>query len=87
MTYEYHGPVRRYYITRNGVDLYLRYLPVNPRWVFSSFRQEIRPLVTTLVAGPHRARQLVATLAGAAHGLVRKRGPVPAGLLGVLSER
>jgi rhamnosyltransferase len=74
LTYEYHGPARRYFISRNGVDLYLRYLRRNPRWVLSSMRQELGPLAQTIASGPHRGRQLLAVVAGTVHGLVRKRG-------------
>ncbi|MES2092873.1 MAG: glycosyltransferase [Actinomycetota bacterium] len=75
-TYEYHGPTRRYFITRNNVDLYLRYGRIRPRWVLSAIKRELSPTVTTIVSGPHRRRQLVATLVGAIHGLARRRGPL-----------
>jgi rhamnosyltransferase len=84
-TYEYHGPTRRYFITRNNVDLFLRYARVRPRWVVSAIKREISPTVTTIVSGPQRGRQLLATLVGAAHGLVRRRGPLTPSLRRVLS--
>jgi rhamnosyltransferase len=76
VTYEYHGPTRRYFITRNNVDLYLRYARIRPRWVLSAIKREIRPTCTTIVSGPRRGRQLLATLVGAVHGLARRRGPM-----------
>ncbi|WP_394769520.1 glycosyltransferase [Lacisediminihabitans sp.] len=84
-TYEYHGPTRRYFITRNNVDLFLRYARVRPRWVISAIKREIGPTFTTIVSGPRRGRQLLATLVGAAHGLVRRRGPLSPSLRWVLS--
>lgn len=85
--YEYHGPVRRYYIARNNIDLYLRYLRLKPRWVLSAARQEFSPAWTTIIAGPDRGRQILATVVGTIHGLVRKRGPVPPALLRALTPR
>ena len=75
-TYEYHGPTRRYFITRNNVDLFLRYARIRPRWVISAIKRELTPTWTTIVSGPLRRRQLAATLIGAVHGLARKRGPL-----------
>lgn len=74
--YEYHKPFRRYYIVRNNIDLYLRYLSSKPRWVLSSLRHDWGPTTTSIVAGPHRGRQLLAVIAGIAHGLARRRGRI-----------
>jgi rhamnosyltransferase len=84
-TYEYHGPTRRYFITRNNVDLYLRYARIRPRWVLSAAKRELSPTFTTIVSGPRRGRQLLATLVGAAHGVIRKRGPLSPGLRSLLT--
>jgi rhamnosyltransferase len=86
-TYEYHGPTRRYFITRNNVDLYLRYLRIRPRWVISAIKRELGPTATTIVAGPERRRQLLATVVGATHGLLRRRGPLSPGLRAALTGR
>ena len=84
-TYEYHGPTRRYFITRNNVDLFLRYARLRPRWVISAIRRGIGPTFTTIVSGPQRGKQLLATVVGALHGLVRKRGPLTPSLRRVLT--
>ncbi|MBC7403265.1 MAG: glycosyltransferase [Microbacteriaceae bacterium] len=84
-TYEYHGPTRRYFITRNNVDLYLRYARIRPRWVLSAAKRELSPTFTTIVSGPRRGRQLLATLVGAVHGVIRKRGPLSPGLRSLLT--
>ena len=86
-TYEYHGPTRRYFITRNNVDLYLRYLRIRPRWVVSAIKRELGPTATTIVAGPERRRQLLATVVGATHGLLRRRGPLSPRLRAALTGR
>jgi rhamnosyltransferase len=75
-TYQYHPPFRRYFIARNNVDLYFRFLRTKPRWVASSARRELTPTIKTIVSGPHRARQLLATTAGIVHGVFRRRGPL-----------
>lgn len=76
-SYEAHTPYRRYFITRNGIDVSFRYLRHNPRWVLSNLRQEWKPFIYALTSGPHRVRQLLAVLAGTVHGLIRKRGTIP----------
>jgi rhamnosyltransferase len=74
-TYEYHSPLRRYYIMRNTVDLVLRWVRREPRWVASFSRRQLDDLRLAVTAGPHRGRQLLAEVLGAVHGLVRHRGP------------
>jgi len=83
--YQYHRPFRRYFITRNNIDLYLRYLRSSPRWVLSSVRREVNPTFTTIASGPYRARHLLAAVAGLVHGLARRRGPLSPGLARALT--
>ncbi|MFC6354783.1 glycosyltransferase [Luethyella okanaganae] len=78
--YQYHSPMRRYYITRNNIDLALRCLRSRPRWVLSMVRREVTPAIKTITSGPHRARHLLAAVTGVAHGLARRRGMIPAAL-------
>ncbi len=75
-TYEYHKPFRRYFIVRNNVDLYFRYFRTRPEWVRSSIRREINPTVKSIVSGPYRGRELLSVIAGIAHGVIRRRGPL-----------
>lgn len=72
--YEYHGPTRWYYIVRNAVDMYLRYVRRRPRWVASSARQLGTAFALTIGSGPHRPKQLLAAIIGVGHGLIRRRG-------------
>lgn len=75
-SYEYHTPLRRYYITRNSVDLILRWVRREPRWAASFLRRQLNDLRLAVTAGPHRGRQLLAEVVGGLHGIVRHRGPV-----------
>jgi rhamnosyltransferase len=85
--YEYHGPTRWYYIVRNAVDMYLRYIRRRPRWVASSVRQLGTAFALTLGSGPHRTKQLIAAVVGVGHGLIRRRGPLTPGLRRRLTPR
>ncbi|MET0855074.1 MAG: glycosyltransferase [Microterricola sp.] len=85
--YQYHSPVRRYFITRNNIDLGLRYLRRQPRWVASAVRRESVPAVKHIVGGPHRLRHLLAAICGTAHGLIRRRGPLSPSLRRALTPR
>lgn len=85
--YQYHSPVRRYFITRNNIDLGLRYLRTQPRWVASAARRESVPAVKHIVGGPYRLRHLLAAVCGTAHGLIRRRGPLSPALRRALTPR
>lgn len=76
MTFEYHGPVRRYFIVRNNIELWLRYRNARPRWVAAAVRREISPGVRHLVGGPHRFKQTLAAMIGTVDGLRRVNGPM-----------
>ena len=73
-TYEYHAPFRQYYISRNGVDLALRYIRTDRNWALSALRFNFTAFVTGLVAGPHRVKHGIAGPLGVIHGLIRRRG-------------
>jgi rhamnosyltransferase len=83
--YQYHRPFRRYFIARNNIDLYFRFLRSRPRWVASSLRRELVPTVKHVLSGPYRSRQLLALIVGTVHGVVRKRGPLSTGLQRLLT--
>jgi len=84
-TYEHHAPFRQYYISRNAIDLALRYLTSEPRWSLANLRSEIINFGVGFAAGPDRGRHLAAALLGTTHGLVRKRGTLSAGWRGRLA--
>ena len=75
-----HPAWRQYYISRNNVDVFLRYLRREPRWVGSSAKHELLSFWSAVVQRPGLGRYLLATGAGLAHGMVRRRGPIPPGL-------
>jgi hypothetical protein len=79
--------VRRYFIVRNNIDLWLRYRSTHPRWVVSSVRREIAPAAKHLLAGPHRFKQFLAAAIGTVDGLRRTRGPMRKRVRALLTPR
>ncbi|MFF2273383.1 glycosyltransferase [Agromyces sp. NPDC058136] len=79
-TYQYHSPFRRYYIARNNIDLLLRYGPRQPRWAYRVVRRETGGMIVSMVSGPQRLKQVLAITTGTVHGVVRRRGRMPAWL-------
>lgn len=84
-TYNYHSPFRQYYITRNGIDVAIRYARRDPRWAFGSLRHDLVGFVIGFLAGPSRGRHLAAAALGAAHALRGKRGRLSDSWLALLS--
>lgn len=78
--YQYHTPYRRYFITRNNIDMWFRFASTQPRWVLAVIRREVPTGIIIAVSGPHRIRQGIALVAGTVHGLARRRGPMAPGL-------
>lgn len=78
--FQYHAPFRQYYITRNNIDLCLRNLCKRPRWAVSVARRELVPTVKTLIGSSQRRKQWLAVTVGTWHGLIRRRGKIPAWL-------
>jgi rhamnosyltransferase len=76
-TYLYHPPFRRYYITRNTIDLLLRNFRKHPRLVVGTIRRENRRTIITILSGPKRIAQLLSFTVGTFHGLIRRRGMIP----------
>lgn len=74
VVYPHHSPYRRYFITRNNIDLWFRYARRRPAWTALSIRREVLTGVLTIVSGPDRPRQLLGALVGGWHGLIRRRG-------------
>jgi rhamnosyltransferase len=79
-TYQYHSPLRRYYIARNNIDLMLRNVRRRPRWVMTVLKREMGGMIVSMVSGPQRLAQVLAITTGTVHGLVRRRGMIPAWL-------
>lgn len=85
LMFQYHKPFRQYYITRNNIDLCLRNLRKRPRWVVAVVRRELVPTVKKLVASSQKRKQWLAVTVGAWHGLIRRRGKIPAWLARALA--
>lgn len=84
-TYQYHSPFRRYYIARNNIDLMFRNIRTRPRWVASVAKREASGMITSIVSGPQRLAQFLAITTGTLHGLIRRRGMIPAWLKRLVS--
>ncbi|MET0975867.1 MAG: glycosyltransferase, partial [Leifsonia sp.] len=84
--YQYHSPFRQYYITRNNIDLVFRNARKRPRWTLSVIKRQIGPAFDAVVSGPHRTKHAIALVVGGAHGLARRRGLIPTGLLRLLTR-
>jgi rhamnosyltransferase len=69
----YHGPVRRYYITRNRARLTLRHCAHNPQWAVRQTYEQAKSATADLVYGPDRVNQVRATALGLLDG-IRGRG-------------
>lgn len=75
-TYEYHPPFRRYYITRNNIDLMLRNVRRRPRWVMTALRRQYSITLVSMMSGPQALGEFVAVVVGIVDGLRRRRGPI-----------
>lgn len=76
----FHGPVRRYYITRNRVLVFREYAWGFRRWSVLMAMAECRGLLKNLIFGRERALQLVAIVAGAWDGITGRDGKIPGSL-------
>ncbi len=83
--FAYHTAWRRYYITRNRIEVVRRYGLRFPKWTALQGYDQARYFGLTLLFGPQPGRQLMAFGAAVAHGLGRRLGPIPARLHARLS--
>jgi rhamnosyltransferase len=70
----HHDAIRRYYISRNRVVVYRRYLFVFPRWILGSMYQSLRETAKCFVAEQDRARKFRNFLLGIWDGLTGRMG-------------
>ena len=73
-----HAPFRVYYITRNGLVMYKRYLTKQPVWVLRRIGLEVVFYGVRVVYGPHRARQVAAIVLGVRDALTGRMGRISA---------
>lgn len=67
-SFSYHGPERRYYITRNRVILFRRFTRQFPQWAARKMVAEVKSFTLCLIFGGQRKRQLRAFVAGLRDG-------------------
>ena len=70
----HHSAVRRYYMSRNRVVLYRKYLPVFPAWILHSIGQALRETIKCFIVEKDRARKFRNLLLGTWDGLIGRMG-------------
>jgi rhamnosyltransferase len=78
LEFSFHGPLRRYYITRNRLILFKEYAPQHRSWAVRHFLNETKIAVLCFLFGRDRPQQLFALVAGIADGIVGRDGRIPA---------
>lgn len=86
LQFAYHGPLRRYYITRNRAVMKARFARRFPGWAAVQVRDQTRFFVYCVLFGPDRGRQLLAATAGLLDAVRGRRGPVRPRLAGLLTR-
>jgi rhamnosyltransferase len=72
--YSQHNAIRRYYISRNSIAFYRKYLFSFPGWVLKAAYRQLRETVVSLIADKDRAGQLRSFLLGTWEGLIGRMG-------------
>jgi len=80
LEFSYHGPLRRYYITRNRLVLFRMYGRENPGWVRKHLLTETKIAFLCLLFGRNRPQQVLAFVAGVIDGVRGREGKIPSGL-------
>ena len=70
----HHDAIRRYYISRNRVVVYRKYLRVFPHWILGSMYQSLRETIKCFIAEQNRARKFRNFLLGTWDGLTGRMG-------------
>lgn len=71
-----HAPFRVYYITRNSLVMYSRYITKQPLWVLRRFALDTAFNGIRIIYGPHRARQAAAMAFGLRDALSGRMGRI-----------
>lgn len=77
LEFSYHGPFRRYYITRNRLILFKEYGRQHPAWARRHFLSESKIALLCFLFGKDRAQQVFALVAGVVDGLRGYEGKMP----------
>jgi rhamnosyltransferase len=78
--FNYHSPMRAYYITRNGTAVTLRYLFRRPGWVARRLWYEAQAHLVRTVLSADRGKQVFASFSGMRDAFLRRSGHLPAAL-------
>ena len=70
----HHSATRRYYMSRNRVVLYRKYLRIFPRWVLQSMNLSLRDTVKCFLAEENRTLKFRNFLLGTWDGMIGKMG-------------
>jgi rhamnosyltransferase len=72
----HHNSIRRYYLTRNRIAFYRKYLRIFPRWILSSaYHQFFKETIVCLIAEQDRSRKLRSVLLGIWDGILGRMQP------------
>ena len=69
-----HFPLRRYYITRNSIYVYKKFILKQPIWVIISFCKFLKRLILMIIFENERNKKLSATFWGVLDGSLNKLG-------------
>jgi rhamnosyltransferase len=70
----HHSALRRYYMTRNRVVLYRKYLPVFPGWVLQAMHVSLKDTIKCLIGEEDRGSKFRSVLQGTWDGLIGRMG-------------
>jgi len=73
-----HNALRRYYITRNGIYVYKKYLLRFPGWVLQDARTFLQGIVIMILFEHEKVKKLAATCRGIFHGVTGRMGKLEA---------
>jgi rhamnosyltransferase len=72
--HSHHNPERRYYISRNCIAFYRRYLFSFPAWVLNAMYRQLHEMVVCLIADENRSRHFRSLILGTWDGLTGRMG-------------
>lgn len=85
--YNYHSPLRVYYISRNGAIIVKRHLRDQPGWTVRRTKEELKAHTMRLAFSPGKAKILRAMAVGLADGLRGRTGKIPVSLVSKIAPR
>lgn len=77
LKFSYHPALRRYYISRNRVELYRKYFWVDPVWNTREIIVESRTMLLSVLFGPDKRKQSLAFILGIVDGARGAFGKAP----------